>query len=84
MEPLVYLSFMCKATLFVLAHALLVVFARNPPTTFLDALQRAVLAWNPAVAVPVVSHALAAVCEALRFAFEVRRNGSRQSQPCQW
>jgi len=81
-KALVYLSFMCKAALFVLARALLVVFACNSPAAFLDALQRAVLAWNPAVAIPVLSHALGAVCEAFRFAFGVRRNGSRQSQPC--
>ena len=37
-EPLVYLSFVCKAALFVLARAPLVVFARNPPATFLNAL----------------------------------------------
>jgi len=79
MEPLVYLSFVRKAALVVLALALLVVFARNSPAAFLDALHRAVLAWNAAIAVPVVSHALAAVCEAFRFAFDVCRDGSGQS-----
>ena len=82
MEPLVYLPFVCKAALFVLACALLVVFARNSPATFLDTLHRAVLARNSAVAIPVVSHALGAVCEAFRFAFEVRRDRSKQNQPC--
>ena len=43
-DALVYLSFMGKAALFVLAYALLVVFARNSPATFLDTSHRAVLA----------------------------------------
>ena len=78
-DVLISISCVCKAAVFVLAHAFVVVPARDSLAALCNASQRTVLAMSSAIAFPVVAHALAAGCEAWWVASEMRRYGSRQS-----